>query len=82
MSRPICPICGAAMAPIRMEYEDGSGWLFGWACLCDELRREADGRFREVIVEHSKERVELVIGSLKLAAEMPLGITRHMPRAG
>ncbi len=82
MTRPTCPICGATMAPVRVECEDGSGWLFGWACLCDETAREADGRFQEVIVEHSKERIEVRVGGVKLIAAMPLGVTRDLAQAG
>ena len=38
---PTCPICCAEMVPLRMECHDGSGWVFGWRCDCDEKTRGA-----------------------------------------
>lgn len=37
---PVCPICDEVMVASRMEAHDGSGFFFGWACLCNEETRE------------------------------------------
>ena len=36
-----CPICRTQMVPSRVECEDGSGWMFGWLCACNEEMRGA-----------------------------------------
>jgi len=39
-SAPVCPICGAEMVAQRVQCEDWSGWMYGWACECDVALRE------------------------------------------
>lgn len=37
---PFCPLCFAPMVKSRTECADGSGFVFGWACECDDYIRE------------------------------------------
>jgi hypothetical protein len=34
-----CPICDGHMQPMQWECEDGSGWVFGWLCGCNDATR-------------------------------------------
>ena len=36
---PECPYCNDVCIPFSIEIEDGSGWLVGWTCACDEVKR-------------------------------------------